>query len=207
MLEKFLLEHNIPEKVFSIPEIETLNEDLLWEMSVIRPRRSGLPYKIWLDPMGVTRGNEHTFSPRLKVEVDGKFIPVEISDNPKIPGSARKHGAKEPEDFSEVKRYIKKYKDIFLAHFYGELDENEVLNFVGREDEADSFIVKFNSYKRPDDDVKIVYHFDTDEMVFVINVVMNGKTIRTDYALSRDKLFKEANRLKKAFEASGIYEE
>ena len=82
-----------------------------------------------------------------------------------------------------------------------------MLNFVGREDEADSFIVKFNSYKRPDDDVKIVYHFDTDEMVFVINVVMNGKTIRTDYALSRDKLFKEANRLKKAFEASGIYEE
>ena len=207
MLERFLLEHNIPERVFSLSEIDELNEDLLWEMSAVKPRRSGLPYKIWLDPMGVTRGNEHTFSPRLKVEVDGKLIPVEISDNPKIPASVLKHGTEEPEGFSEVKRYIKKYKDIFLAHFYGELDENEVLDFVGREDEADSFIVKFNNYKRPDDDVKITYHFDADEMVFVINVVMNGKPVRTDYALSRDKLFKEANRLKKAFEASGIYEE
>ena len=140
MLEKFLLENNIPEKIFSISEIDKLNEDLLWEMSVVKPRRSGLPYKIWLDPMGVTRGNEHTFSPRLKVEVDGNFIPVEISDNPKIPDSVLKHGAKEPRNFSKVYNYIKKYKDIFLAHFYGELDENEVLNFVGKESEADSLI-------------------------------------------------------------------
>ena len=207
MLEKFLLENNIPEKIFSISEIDKLNEDLLWEMSVVKPRRSGLPYKIWLDPMGVTRGNEHTFSPRLKVEVDGNFIPVEISDNPKIPDSVLKHGAKEPRNFSKVYNYIKKYKDIFLAHFYGELDENEVLNFVGKESEADSLILKFKNYKRPDDDVRIVYHYDTSEMVFVVNVVMNEKIIYTDYILDRGELFKEANRLKRAFEASGIYEE
>ena len=43
--------------------------------------------------------------------------------------------------------------------------------------------------------------------MFVVNVVMNEKIIYTDYILDRGELFKEANRLKRAFEASGIYEE
>ena len=208
MYERWLIEHKYPDKAYDIEELNSINEDLIWEMATIRQRKSGLPYKIWLDPMGVTRGNEHTFSPRLKVEVDGKLIPVEISDDPKIPNSVMKNGAKEPRGFSYVKNYVKKYKDILLAHFYGELDEEEVYDFIGKESEADKYLAKFHNYVKPkQDEVKIMYHFNTDDMIFDIDVVVNGDVIYSDYAIDRKELFQIANSLKKSYDAVGIYEE
>ena len=208
MYERWLIEHKYPDKAYDIEELNSINEDLIWEMATIRQRKSGLPYKIWLDPMGVTRGNEHTFSPRLKVEVDGKLIPVEISDNPKIPDIVKSTGVKEPRWFNLVYKYIKKYKDVLLAHFYGEIEDDEVLNFIGKESEADKYLTNFKNYVRPiPDTAKIVYHFEPDEMVFVIKVVIKDEVILTDYAIDRSELFRISNRLKKAYDAVGIYEE
>lgn len=208
MLEQYLHENGISERIFSISEIDRMNEDLLWEMATIIPKESGIPYKIWLDPMGVTRGNEHTFSPRCKVEVDGKFIPVEISDNPKIPNSVRRLMDEEPRNFNLVYEYIKAYKDIFLAHYYGKISDKDVLSYVGTEGEAERNTIRFFSEKDKKSKVKIVYHFEPDEMVFVIKVVEdNGKVLMKDVAMDRNELFKIANELKSTFDAIGIYEE
>ena len=208
MLERYLYENKIPERIFSIQEIDRMNEDLLWEMATIVPRESGVPYKIWLDPMGVTRGNEHTFSPRCKVEVDGNFIPVEISDSPKIPDSARKLMDREPKKFNLVYEYIKAYKDIFLAHYYGEISDKDVLSYIGTEDEAEENTIRFFSEKDKRPKIKVVYHFESDEMVFSIRVVEDtGKVLMRDVAIGRSELFRITNELKDTFDAVGIYEE
>ena len=208
MFERYLYENGIPERIFSIQEIDRMNEDLLWEMAKIQPKTSGVPYKIWLDPMGVTRGNEHTFSPRLKVEVDGNFIPVEISGNPKIPDSTRRFMDKEPRNFNLVYEYIKAYKDIFLAHYFGEIDDKDVLSYIGTKDEAKENTVRFFSEKDKKPKIRVVYHFEPDEIIFSIKVVEdNGKVLMRDVALDRNELFKIANELKDTFDAVGIYEE
>lgn len=58
MYEKWLRENGIEDRIFSIQELDQLNEDLLWGMVTVTPRRGGIPYKLWLDPMGITRGTE-----------------------------------------------------------------------------------------------------------------------------------------------------
>ena len=73
MYEEFL-----GDKVQSISSLSRLNENLLLEMASVLPKKSGLPYKLWLDPIGKNRKTEHSKSPRIKVEVDGILIPMLI---------------------------------------------------------------------------------------------------------------------------------
>ena len=40
-------------------ELLILNEDALFEMANIKAKRTGLPYDLWIDSMGIDRGNEH----------------------------------------------------------------------------------------------------------------------------------------------------
>ena len=68
LYEDWLRKNNIEERLFTAAELRVLNENLLCEMAVIWPRDSGIPYKLRLDPADIARGNEHTFSPRVKME-------------------------------------------------------------------------------------------------------------------------------------------
>ena len=68
LYEDWLRKNNIEERLFTAAELRVLNENLLCEMAVIWPRDSGIPYKLWLDPVGIAKSNEHTFSPRVKME-------------------------------------------------------------------------------------------------------------------------------------------
>lgn len=191
MYETWLRENGIEEKIFDIKELDQLNEDLLWEMATITPQKSGIPYKIWLDPMGVTRGNEHTFSPRLKIEVDGKFIPVEISDNPQIPNSVKKTGVKEPKKFDEVQDYIRAYEDVMLAHFYGKIDDDDATTLLKNVTMADEASKKLNLLLKNYGYI-IEYYWDTSELIFVLEMKeeTSGYVEYRDTALDRGELFK-----------------
>lgn len=205
MYEKWLRENGIEEKIFDIMELDQLNEDLLWEMATITPQRSGIPYKIWLDPMGVTRGNEHTFSPRLKIEVDGKFIPVEISDNPQIPNSVKKTGIKEPKKFNEVQDYIRAYEDIMLAHFYGKIDDRDATYLITKLSNAPKAKKELDSLLKNYGYI-IEYYWDTSELIFILEMKeeTSGYVEYRDTALDRGELFKIITDLKTNYQIKEI---
>lgn len=205
MYETWLRENGIEEKIFDIMELDQLNEDLLWEMATITPQRSGIPYKIWLDPMGVTRGNEHTFSPRLKIEVDGKFIPVEISDNPQIPNSVKKTGVKEPKKFDEVQDYIRAYEDIMLAHFYGKIDDRDATYLITRISNAPEAKKELNLLLKNYGYI-IEYYWDISELVFVLEMKeeTSGYVEYRDTALDRGELFKIINDLRSNYQIKEV---
>lgn len=71
--------------------MDFLNEQYLLEMANVKSTDTGLPYDIWIDSLGKDRDVEHNI-PRIKVNVNGKYIPIEISDEPDIPESVKKMG-------------------------------------------------------------------------------------------------------------------
>ena len=97
-------------------------EDYLYEMANVSKQDTKLPYDIWIDSVGKDRSSEHNL-PRIKVDVDGDRIPVSISDEPEILVSN-----KTIPEFSEIKKYIKKYKDVFLKHWNKEITDRQALN-------------------------------------------------------------------------------
>lgn len=80
-----------PNKLYSRDELYCLNENLLMEMANISREDTKLPYEVWIDSSGVKRVNEHTFSPRIKIQVPGikEWIPITISDDPEIPDNVK----------------------------------------------------------------------------------------------------------------------
>ena len=185
--------------------MDQLNEDLLWGMVTVTPRRSGIPYRIWLDPMGITRGNEHTFSPKLKMEVDRNFIPVEISDNTQIPNSVKKPGAKEPRDFDKVQDYIRAYKDVMLAHFYGKIDDSDVTTLLKTINNAD------NAKKELDKLLGnygyiIEYVWNVPELVYTLEMKeeTSGYVEYRDTALDRGELFKIISDLRSNYQIKEV---
>lgn len=97
-------------------------EDYLYEMATVSKTDTKLPYDLWIDSVGRDRQTEHNL-PRIKVDVDGDRIPVSISDDPEIL-IANKSIPK----FSEIKKYIKKYKDVFIRHWNKEISDRQALN-------------------------------------------------------------------------------
>lgn len=99
---------------------EKLNRELehpAYEMANVSKEDTGLPYDLWIDSIGVDRKGKHS-SPRLKVQVNGKLIPVLISENPDIPDSLKRKGIKDFPHLSEVKKYIKAYLKVLLINQY-----------------------------------------------------------------------------------------
>lgn len=111
---------------------EILNDKLGepdYEMANVSKDDTGLPYNIWIDSLGKDRQNKHN-SPRIKVDVNGKLIPVTIGDNPDIPESVKKTGTKDFACIAEVKKYIRAYKDVFLAHYNRQITDRQALNLL-----------------------------------------------------------------------------
>lgn len=114
------------EKCLHTEFIPLLDEDYLFEMVKIPKRYTGLPYDIWLDPMGADRKNTHNI-PRLKLYVDADtLVPVTISDNPEIPQNVQKNLKVKIKDFPKIKKFIIKYKLLFLMHYYRQLDDVQI---------------------------------------------------------------------------------
>ena len=68
------------------------------------------------------------------------FIPIDISDDPKIPDNALKVAEKDfINNLPTIKNYIKAYKEVLLAHYYKKIDDTQagnLLSTIGRASEA-----------------------------------------------------------------------
>lgn len=200
-----MYEEYLGEGIQSVESLRKLNEDLLFEMATIQPRVSGLPYELWLDPSGKDRNNEHTNTPRLKVEVDGKFIPMLIDDNPDIPNSVRKQGVSDFPHMSAVKKYILAYKDVLLAHFYRKINDTEALSLLHTIKNAANANAELKVMLSPKNDGTIEYYWDAEESLYVIEVKdAKGEVVTTRYAFDEHKRYKEIEDLKDAYEIEKV---
>lgn len=116
-------------------ELNTMNEDLLFEMANIPKKDTNLPYDIWIDSAGSSRKNKHTL-PRVKVLVSEMLIPILIDkDNPEIPDSVKKTlGFDRIAKQSLISNWIKKHYDTLMRHWNNELTDRETLDIIYKED-------------------------------------------------------------------------
>jgi hypothetical protein len=99
--------------------------DNLFEMPNLSMDKTGLSYGIWLDASGSDRTIEHNL-PRLKVIVSrNEYVPVSISDEPKILKSN-----KELRKFREISKWIKINKEFLLKFWNKEINYEELLNVL-----------------------------------------------------------------------------
>ena len=104
-----------------IDELNNLDEGMLFEMANMTPQETGLPYKIWFDSGSSSRNVPHS-TPRVKIQYEGSWIPITISDSPEIPTSVLKN--------SRIKDFIIKYKDILLKHWQGEFSDFQLMSAI-----------------------------------------------------------------------------
>lgn len=182
-----------------------LKEDYLFEMASLPKSRTGLPYDLWIDSVGVDRNNEHSNTPRLKVKVDNNLIPVEISDDPKIPDSLTRQGIKEFANFNKVKDYIKAYKNILIYHYYkkiGDFDALALLKTYKQAEESNRkleymFAEKENSY--------IEYLWNDDECLYEAYIVdEDGNHLEQVFSMDYNGILEEIKKLKDIFNIQDV---
>lgn len=100
----------------------------IFAMANLYPKRTGLPYLIWVDNLGCKRKVKHNV-PRLKVQnskgdnvVDDAFV-LSISKSPEVLSGRCKLNSSE---LNEVKQYVSDHYDDFIAHWNQEIDEDEL---------------------------------------------------------------------------------
>lgn len=163
------------DKVTSIDELYTLNENLLFEMTNVQKKTTWLPYDLWIDSRGKDRKTTHS-EPRLNVDVDGNLIPMTISENPDIPESVKKTGLTTFRFMSKVQAYIRAYYPILIAHYNRQIGDKETLKYLLNLKSAPKSLSDFE--KETKDETlyyRIEYSWDTDDLLYVLNVINNNK--------------------------------
>lgn len=70
-------------------------------------------------------------TPRVKIQYEGSWIPITISDSPEVPASVLKNSKiKDVPKIQEVKDFIIKYKDILLKHWQGEYSDFQLMSAI-----------------------------------------------------------------------------
>lgn len=106
--------------------------DHLFEMSNLRPRRTGLPMIIWL----LIKTGKEKHGPRIKVQtIHGrkakpeKMVSVSISSKPEIKAGKGLSN----QDFKLVSNFIKRFKDDLLKFWNDEIDMEDLLEILKKE--------------------------------------------------------------------------
>lgn len=107
------LEHNISE------------QDMMFEMANLPPKRTGLKYQIWYS----TKIEKH--KPRIKVDLgDGKALSIQIEDH-KVIGAVDKISSK---DLNNILKWIDMNKELLLKYWNdahsGTIDNGDVIDNV-----------------------------------------------------------------------------
>lgn len=193
------------DKIYTIQELMKLDENLLLEMATVSKSKIGLPYDLWLDPAGIDRGNEHVNNPRIKIKVDDSLIPIEISDDPKIPDSVKKNLDKDIPNLAAVKNYVKAYKKVLLAHYYKKIDDKDALNLLSTIGDAKAAELKLDEITKPKTNGEIRYKRDVDQCLYVISVFDDKNNIvTTSYAFNKYYLYSEIKALKDTYEITTV---
>ena len=192
-----------PNKLYSRDELYCLNENLLMEMANISREDTKLPYEIWIDSSGVKRGNEHTFSPRIKIQVPGikEWIPITISDDPEIPDSVKKKNNIKIPKFNTVREWVIAYKKILLAHFFKEINDKQALSLLTTTDKAHDAEIKLGEYIGKKPNSKIEWFYNTTDGIFEAQVKDNNDiVVLSSVATNKYDMWVEIQELKKAYD-------
>lgn len=177
-----------------------LTEQLLYEMANVEKSKTGLPYDIWIDDVGVDRGNEYSNSPRLKVNVNGELISMTISDNPDIPISIQRLGKISFPNKDKIQKWIKAYKNILLAHYYKKISNIQALSLLGPLKVATANDMKLSDILKPYPDAKISLEWDPKNFLYEIKAYSKDKVLEVNYAMNEYEAYKEAVKLKDKYQ-------
>lgn len=195
------------DRVVRQTELDGLDEEYIIEMCNVSKSKTGLPYNLWIDTAGESRGNQHTHTPRIKVLVNGEWIPLEVCDDPDIPESVRKTGVKDYPGLSIVKKYVKAYKKVLLAHYYEQIDDADALRLLRTLKDYKQSEIELNDIIDTTPVFLIQYQWLPDMLVYEINVLGESKKlVETRYAMSEYELFVELDKLKNFYQPETIKE-
>ena len=102
------------------------NNNLL-EMSNILKRETGLPYNIWIDNSANARNVSHHL-PRLKIKIDGEYIPVSISREPEVLAKGKSNS--DIPGFRILKKWINLNYDDLIKYWNKEIDIDELTSML-----------------------------------------------------------------------------
>lgn len=181
----------------------SLDEDLLIEMANLEVQSTGLPYKLWIDQEGACRNALHNHTPRLKVQLNGKWIPMEISDTPDIPKSVRnKTGQKDYPKIQLIKEWVKAYKPILEAHYFGKISNETAIKLLKKIEVADASKLKLDQMLEVPRE--IIYYYDDKEMLWFIEVVEADKSTQTYYVEHEYELSYKLSKLQHQYKIDKI---
>lgn len=107
-------------KFVSQKELNLLDDSYIVEMCKVTKKHTGLPHDLWISSF-----EEETNTPQLKILINNVWVPVEISDNPRIVDSSF-----ECRTLEILSLYIKVYKEVLLAYYYKKIDDTDVLSLL-----------------------------------------------------------------------------
>lgn len=103
---------------------------------------TGVPYNIWIT---CSKAELHDMIPHVKVEVKKyNYVSMTISNNPEIVDITDFSTTVPQHKIQLVKRYIKNYKNILLAHYEQKIDDLHLVSCLGALNRSKQFNKKLN---------------------------------------------------------------
>ena len=183
---------------------EAAEKELLFEMVNIKSYRTGLPYDLWLDSEGSARKTQHNL-PRVKVNVDGNLIPIQLTEEPIIPSSVK--GVTDFRHKSIVLRYLKAYRDILLAHFNNSIDDADVIALLGPLTKAKEKTELLSDLMITTPQCVATFRYNVDELLYEIELTNKGQLIAVAYELNLSDVISKIDEWKQEFNIISIVDE
>ena len=116
-----------------------IREEIIFGMSDLNPRKTGLNVIIWTDHSSVNRFVSHKNTPRVKIGKNfQEFVTVSIAENPKILGKSKGLKKSDMNSIYEGIDYVKRNADLFLKHYNdtdGSYDDEDLYSDLRRRGE------------------------------------------------------------------------
>ena len=103
-------------------------DDFVYGMANLYPKRTGLSVCIWVDDLGANRNVKHNL-PRVKVQnvpgdkVVNDTFSLSLEEHPRVLSGKVKLNRK---TFNEVVQYVQSHLSDFLAAWYQDIDEDNL---------------------------------------------------------------------------------
>lgn len=92
------------------------NNEPLFEMANLSPKRTGLSVIIWSEQQGFTR-NKPDSTPRFKIQGKNYELSYSLEEKPQLLAKSGKIKQSDKKDIKEALQYVSKNLDLFLKHF------------------------------------------------------------------------------------------
>lgn len=110
-------------------ELSINDQDSLFEMANLVPKRTGLSVEIWADHKGESR-NKIDKVPRVKIGTNEYQVSVSISSVPELLARSKYIKQSEMKKIKEAMDYVAKNADIFLKHYLDKDDSFDDTDLV-----------------------------------------------------------------------------